>query len=365
MNIIGLYGAYNMWYISKRSLDLDNIIFYTFTFDDEKPPCRSRCHTYLEYGTPNEFLNNGREEYEKKIAEKTLLEMMLDNKPSFIRKFNAISEDIELLSHTHVKINLDSSTPQIRSLSDLDISTRRIIWDKLYPNVFDIVSTTKIEIEPSDYVFAVSSCITPLISNGGIMPKEERLRSTIEQLKSIRKTCPSAKIFLLESSALNFDDIERLYDLTDYIFLFEKNDINKSLASLNKSYGESYVIHSLLRMLPKYKLFFKFSGRYKLLNQFSIDRHSLEKPTFRITPKNITWSKQGVCESILYSIPYDYHASLLKLLVNVFVGRQYIDIEHGLYQCFCKNDDISKIHNLDELYVIGNCSGHPGLYNRV
>jgi hypothetical protein len=359
---IGLYGPHNMWYVTRRSYQ--NVIadFYAFTYDDNiDPPCDAVKYEILETGTPTEFLTNGREEYERTVATKQLLSMMSPNIPHVIRTFNAISDDTEIISHTHVKI-----AGSIKSLNELTLDEREKIWSMIYPRVCDITEDNMLKFDsPMDYVFAISSCITPLITNGGIMPHEERLQSTIEQVKSIRSTCPEAKIFLLESSPLNFDDIERLYDHLDYIFLFQKNPVNENLAKCNKSLGESYVIHSLLKRLPPYKLFIKFSGRYKLLNKFKLTNHSLDLPTFRITPKTITWSQLGVCESILYSIPYSCHEKLLNLLQGIINGQLHIDIEHCLYACFCPGDDLTRVHSVNDIYVIGNCSGHPGLYNRV
>ncbi|CAH6419055.1 Hypothetical protein HVR_LOCUS248 [uncultured virus] len=351
-----------MWYVTRRCYENQDIDFYSLTYDDNDAPCKSVKHEILEKGTPTEFLTNNRDKYELGVALRKLLAMIYPYKPDKIRTFNGIDDDLEIVSHTHVKIK-----GVIKSLSDLTIEDRRRIWSILYPRVYDIVGDEAIDIEGGDYIFAISSCITPLISNGGIMPHEERLQSTIQQVQSIRKVCPEAKIFLLESSPLNFDDIERLYDFVDYIFLFHKNPINGRLASSNKSLGESYVIHSLLKRLakaPPYKLFIKFSGRYKLLNRFKLDDLSLENPTFRITPKEITWSHKGVCESILYSVPYQHHDKLLSLLQSIINGNLYIDIEHMLYLCFCPNDDLSQVKQVDELYVVGMCAGHS-IYNRV
>jgi len=360
--IVGLYGAHNMWYVSRRCYNGVNTDFYTLTYDDNPdPPCESVKYMILDKGTPTKYLTNNRDQYEYDTAVTLLSEMIAPRKANIIRTFNSIANDIEIISHTHVKIG-----HEIRPLSTLNIDQRKRIWSILYPKVFDITKPDDImSIKGGDYIFAISSCITPLITNGGIMPHEERLQSTIEQVKSIRRVCPDAKIFLLESSPLNFDDIERLYDHIDYIFLFDKNIINEKLASINKSQGESYVIHSLLQQLPPYKLFIKFSGRYKLLNRFKLEDLPLDKPTFRITPKEITWSHKGVCESILYSIPYTCHERLMNLLKDIYIKGPYIDIEHCLYKCFCANDNLSEINAVDELYVIGNCSGHPGLYNRV
>lgn len=368
---IGLYGPHNMWYVSRRCYNSlpsvpsvpknaeNNYNFYTLTYDGDIP-CSSIKHEILGNGTPTEFLNNNRDEYEYLVAVRILSTMMHPNKPDIIRTFNSIDNNVEIISHTHVKIkNI------IRSISDLSIEERKRIWSVIYPNVYDIVGDESLKIQPSDYIFAISSCMTPLIKNGGIMPHEERLQATIEQLQSIRKICPQATIFLLESSSLNFDDIERLYDFVDYIFLFEKNEINKELAAKNKSLGESYLIHSLLRRLPPYKLFIKFSGRYKLVNKFKLENLSTQLPTFRITPKEITWSNKGVCESILYSVPYNFNQQLLSLLWDIINGKLYIDIEHMLYLYFCPNNDISRVFDIKELYVVGMMAGHPGVYNRV
>ena len=358
--IIGLFGPHNMWYVSRRCYGAA-VDFYSLTYDDnQNPPCESVKYEVLEKGTPTEFLTNDRQRYEFGVAVRKLLAMIHPLKPDLIRTFNQIANDVEIVSHTHVRIG-----GAIKALSELSIEERRRIWSILYPRVYDVVGDEHIDIEGGDYIFAISSCITPLITNGGIMPHEERLQSTIEQVQSIRRICPSAKIFLLESSSLNFDDIERLYDFVDYIFLFQKNPINDKLSRTNKSLGESYVIHSLLKRLSSYKLFIKFSGRYKLLNKFKLESFPLDKPTFRITPREITWSHKGVCESILYSVPYVFNEKLLGLLQRIINGDLQIDIEHMLYLCFCPDDDISNVNDVDELHVIGNCSGHPGLLNRV
>ena len=348
--VIGLYGPYNMWYVAKRSYTTP-VDIYALTYDDNSsPPCPAIKYQILDRGTPTSRLTDRRDEYERDVATKLLLAMMNPVIPASIRTFNSITDDIEIVSHSHVRMK-----GTIRALSELGIDDRRLIWSLIYPRVYDITDETTITFPESlSTIFAISSCLTPLIDNGGIMPHEERLRSTIEQATTIRRNCSTATIFLLESSPINFDDIERLYELVDYIFLFQKNPTNELLARTNKSLGESYVIYSLLRRLPPYTLFIKMSGRYKLLYRFKLEDLSLEKPTFRVTPKEITWSGRGVCESILYSMPYVYHAQLLGMLQRIYTQGSYIDIEHELYRCFCPSDDVSKIHMIDELHVIGN-----------
>lgn len=363
---IGLFGPYNMWYVTRRCYNNINANFYSLTYDDNpEPPCDSvRYETIDKFPEKFVTINGSKYEILPFISIIRLLSMMHPNKPDIIRTFNHISDNIEIISHSHVRI-MTNNSKCIKSISELSVEDRRKIWSSIYPNVYDIVDDENIEIVGGDYIFAISSCITPLVTNGGIMPHEERLRSTVEQVQSIRKICPQSKIFLLESSNLNFDDIERLYDYVDYIFLFEKNPINNKLARRNKSLGESYVIHSLLKRLSSYKFFIKFSGRYKLLNKFKLSNLSIDKPTFRVTTKDKTWSGKGVCESILYSIPYKFHQHLLKLLESIVKGHLHIDIEHMLYMYFCPDDDLSHINNVEELNVIGQMAGVWGSYNRV
>ena len=86
--------------------------------------------------------------------------MINSHKPDIIKTFNNIADDIEIISHTHVRIK-----GVIKTLSDLNIEERRRIWSIIYPHVYDVVGDELVYIESGDYIFAISSCITPLIIN--------------------------------------------------------------------------------------------------------------------------------------------------------------------------------------------------------
>lgn len=360
MRIFGLYGPRNMWHITMRAyLETDKI--YGLTYDD-KDDQLSECiqTTQVEKPTPQGYICNNRGAYESDLSINILKQMIgEDANQATFRTFNHISDDIELLSNTHIRMG-----GEIKHLSQATPLERKQLWDSLYPNVRDVAHQEQVEIEtkPDDEIFAIVSCMDPIIKNSNnIISIDERLEMTLEQCRSIKRQCPKAKIILLELSLLPFHFLEQLCPLIDHIWLFDANSVSREFARSHKSLGEAYVTANLLTSLSTFNLFIKMTSRYKLLKRFDIQNLSKEKCTFKYTPKELTWSNQGALDSVCYSVPHREKNKIVSLLHNLLSGGLHIDIEHSLFKYLCPDGNPNSIQVSHQLDVIGYSAA--SLYN--
>jgi hypothetical protein len=117
---------------------------------------------------------------------------------------------------------------------------------------------------------------TPLsyISVRSVFTIEERFEQTKHTIQSIREKIPGAKIFIVECSELDENELSYFTQNSDY-FLNLYDDIEKrcSIHSCSKSLGEGTMTISALDFIIENNIVFdnliKISGRYSLSENFN------------------------------------------------------------------------------------------------
>jgi hypothetical protein len=155
--------------------------------------------------------------------------------------------------------------------------------------------------------FVVGSFITPY--QGGSSSAysiKERIEQTHQTLKSIREKCPDAKIFFVEGSETNVEELG--FDYDELVRPTKDFDAKKIIYSMPKSPGECVMMIYTANHtdVGDYDLIFKISGRYTLTDDFSLDNFSKDKFTFY---DHLQWGY----ETTLYALP----GKLKKVWVEV------------------------------------------------
>jgi hypothetical protein len=346
-----------MWNITKRLYK--NSQLYTLTWDESSP---AKDMNVLQHKTdttpvPVEIICNGRVEWEKNRSIHILKEMMGSTIPMSIGTFNRISDDIELISNSHVKVK-----DQILALSNVSLQDRQKIWSLLYTNVYDFSDNITLSF-PEKNVFFIPSFICPSENPLNILSSEERLEMTIEQCTSIRNNSPNNIIILMDSSHLSFYHLEKLHKHVDLLILFETDKISNNLSSSNKSLGETYVLYKCFSRLFSFKTFIKLGNRYKLLSKFDVDNFPKDKTSWHCTPQQFTWSKHGALDTVCYIVPFSCRETLSNFYNHIMTQGLFIDIEHSSYQYFCPNNNTSNINIITPVNAVGYSAA--ALYNLV
>jgi hypothetical protein len=342
-----------MWGITKRSIDFslyDEV--YTVSYEpipDDIPKLAKS--VILEHPIPTHVKFSGnRDEYESNrfIAEGK----RLTNSTAVFRKFSEVYEDIEVVAYNYVKEH-GKIVPFTECVS------RQFILS-LFENVYDsgsIENLDMLNIKASDNIVLIPGIINISHSCDSIFTADERYEQTKRQLKSIRKNIPNSKSILLEQGGLNLHQISELHSLADVIILFSDDKQSTTLTQSGKSLGEVYVLRYILNHLKNYTFntFFKFGGRYRVLDSFDMNTESATKIVTRTTPENLSYSNRPFAETIIYSVPRNL---LDKFNENLSQASNFIDVEHALYGLF--HDDI---YHSDNLHVIGTSAA--GIFNKV
>jgi hypothetical protein len=162
---------------------------------------------------------------------------------------------------------------------------------------------------------------------------DERIEQTIETCKSIRKKCEDARILLLELSILSVTEIRKLCPYVFKIVLYSEEKNTKIYSEYdNKSVGELYTLNRIIDFIDQSScsILFKISGRYKLLDTFSIENYSRDKMVFK--PSNNCYY------TILYSIPNNLIDKYKSVVKQSFVTALTtgVDVEHIFHQIIDK-----------------------------
>ncbi|MEI6288244.1 MAG: hypothetical protein WCP18_01490 [bacterium] len=127
--------------------------------------------------------------------------------------------------------------------------------------------------------FLVTSTIYPIdkklsyANSRSIFISADRIRQTIETIKSIRKNFPQAYILVADNGTKDegMEDIKLLVD--KFVFLGNKSIIRFSADHLNKSFGELVLCLAAIKFIPtEVDYFFKISGRYFLNKNFNFEK---------------------------------------------------------------------------------------------
>jgi hypothetical protein len=193
----------------------------------------------------------------------------------------------------------------------------------------------------------VSSFIEPY--EGGPRSKfsvEERVQQTKETLSSIRLKCPEAKIVLVEGSDTEIEKWNLDYD--DVVLCRDNPEIRNIIYNNFKSLGEcAMMMHVGKKLdLENYEIVMKISGRYKLTDDFSLERISKERFTFYDA---MEWGY----ETMLYFFPGKLKGIWLDTLHKAFKYMKETgtdSIERGIrYHLHVKY-----VHGVDLIGVEGN-----------
>lgn len=186
-------------------------------------------------------------------------------------------------------------------------------------------------------IFVVTSAIHPIIR--GKYSPEERLEQTLGTFKSIKKYVPNAIIIMAEISSLTTNEIDKLYPFVDTLVLFSETikNISEEYTKAEgeyKSIGETVMLLLIAKELEKlpFNRLLKLSGRYYLVNGFSLQNFSQEYINYtRITSQSIS--------TVLYSIPKYKIKSYIRALEQSYKNPMQT-IEHSLSAYLPKKDII-------------------------
>jgi hypothetical protein len=157
-----------------------------------------------------------------------------------------------------------------------------------------------------------------------IFTPQERFEQTINQLESLKRI-KNITVILVELS-LSLSDKEKL-ELSkrcDYLYILNdelslkyahQNDTNKSL-------GELYALYKVITNIDC-KYFFKFGGRYSILDTYKIEHYFIDKPVAQFL------ESQNLFQGIFFSIPKKYIQTFIKHLNDTF-EKKYITTERML-----------------------------------
>jgi hypothetical protein len=146
----------------------------------------------------------------------------------------------------------------------------------------------------------------------------ERLQQTVASIESIRTRVDGARIWLLENSPTEANDVSALTEAGMDVFVdFSHDPVAVRLRDCpHKGAAEVYMIRWALKSL-QYDGFagpiFKLSGRYRLSDAFSINRFPADRYGFQ-------HHEGGVVSTVLYSVPASRIGEMAHVLTGVLVA---------------------------------------------
>lgn len=337
MKVYCLYGPYNMWPITSRLYNGCGL--YTFTVDGVRPGEAIK-HASDTSVVPRDVPLEHKANWEKQKCINGVKALAPDGVP--VRTFNHISDDIQLVSFSHLRIN-----EQLTKFEDLDSATRKRIWGILYEDKVVDYNPAITLTYPDKNVFLIPSLITPPYNPGNVLTPEERLQMTVEQCISIKKNNPDNIIVLMEASKINFYHLERLYPHIDKLILFDNNSESIHNVHLHKTLGEANLLYKTYPLVKDAKFIVKLGNRYKLLDSFDLTKLPTDKISLCIFPSH--YSREGIMEPVCYMIPFSCYNQMAEFYHYIMSGNMHNDIEHTLYRFFSNRP----INVLDRLHVIG------------
>jgi hypothetical protein len=196
----------------------------------------------------------------------------------------------------------------------------------------------------SSILFGISSIIdtpnTPLTYSSvrSVFSRDERFEQTKDTIKSIRKYCPEAKIFIIECSnyETNKEQLDYLKENSDYfVNIWDNKDLHKYIFSISKTLGASIMYISLFNLIIENKLlfdnYFFMSGRYYLTDKFDFNLYkNTEIIQFKIN--------DIYTSTVIYKLTYNYMYLFRDYLINNINNNFNANIAYEeLYQFFCES----------------------------
>ena len=235
------------------------------------------------------------------------------------------------------------------------IFENNIFEQKLPSNVFS--SDNIPDINTKDIIISIPSVINVCeCLNRSLISNNDRYNQTLEQLKTIKKYIPNSTTILQETSYLQTKQILELSKLCDYIILYNNDNSHYYTHQYikNKGLGELYVLLDISRVIrnKNFKYFFKFGGRYKLSDNFTINKFIIPYPTFSCIKGK---GRLGILTySNLYSIPKKYYNLYIEH-INVWLSKTTDEPVEHILTMFA--ECIKKIKIVNKLGIEGYGAG--------
>jgi hypothetical protein len=215
-------------------------------------------------------------------------------------------------------------------------------------NIFLITSIINIPNNPLSYTNVRS-----------VYNREERFSQTQKTIKTIRKSIPNIKIFLIECSMLSDEETNYLKENTDIflnIYDLTNLDIIDKVYSHSKSMGEGTMTINALNYLLDNKIdydnIFKMSGRYWLNDNFNFSDYDNDK----IIVRNNTQPYKDYTN--LYTSLYKINKETVELWLN-YLKKSHDSFSmcvafESIFANFIKTQPSNKVVYVNQLGVSGN-----------
>lgn len=216
-----------------------------------------------------------------------------------------------------------------------------------------------------DVIFLITSVISlslkPLNNNisRSMFSTNDRVKQTLDSIKTIRSKVPNARIIMLEGGKVDFS--QQFSTLVDEYHYMNSKIARFFVDHKNKGLGEVYLLGRGLRALPQKKemIAFKIAGRYELNESFEISRYLDGDVSFRVS-HTLVHSKHfnkpirvGELNTIIYSfygnqkryMLFTIYKALIPLLMN-------FSVENVFYYLVSKR----KLNSVSMLGITGQIS---------
>lgn len=151
---------------------------------------------------------------------------------------------------------------------------------------------------------------------------ETRISQTIETINSIKKYIPNAKIILVESW-LHKDIWSQIIDnVYKYIYIGDNKIVRMAVDSKRKWFGETiWLLFGIPKEETKNSIYMKFSGRYRVNEEFKISRFAEKWFTFLSKDKHYSTRCYAVSWWYYYIWKMFLILSLPFLLLNISIEK--------------------------------------------
>jgi len=216
-----------------------------------------------------------------------------------------------------------------------------------------------------DGIFFVNHALK--VNQLSVYNEEERFNQTIETIDSINKYCPNNQVFIFDSSPER-PNVEYFQELSDrgviVFYTGDESDVKRFSQLGQRSIAECitflYFLNWFQKQDFKSKRIYKLSGRYRLNDNFIVDREDF-KDAFVFATALDSWMPKHRQDSIGahklfrlrcwhmdYTLLDTFQLNLSKILQDC--ATHGIDVEHSYY----KNLHTYKTIELDKIGVCGN-----------
>ena len=199
-----------------------------------------------------------------------------------------------------------------------------------------------------------------------------RLQETLETFESIWRRCPTATIWLCESSLVEpstqfLEAIPRRVKIIPFWFedfVRRVHDTKREIAFVKNGIEIPLTIKVLQAVPNRYSHVFKISGRYVLTDNFDLSAHPADRATFKHVlqtgyPLDVVGT-DGMLMTRLYSCGYTVIPKVVEALEKIerFLWKQWdegrvFDIEHGFWK-FLDRDILNQVGTIGVRGRIGH-----------